>query len=219
MWGQSEVKRHEPLDALKGSAACPSCGQEFKFTYRLDAAESPGLRTTTARPCLRCGKFMDLPIVVGGYFIEIEVPEEIALERRFQTVERRFREDVEQWVFEIQHERKGQQPLVRAAEEVDESLDDRARRYLASLGEKVPPSPAQQSRLRAAMIDFLGNAKDDDERVRRLTYEIARCEALLKEVGQVDPVDQTNFYVSVVDLRDDVRWMIETRQSITLARS
>jgi hypothetical protein len=57
------------MSAPRGSAVCP-CGLEITYRYRLDG--EPGAPTTTACRCPKCDRYLDLPIPVGAYFIEIE---------------------------------------------------------------------------------------------------------------------------------------------------
>jgi hypothetical protein len=166
---------------IHSSAGCSSCRHEFQVRYRLDFAEaSPAAPyATTARRCPKCDKYFDIPIMAGGYYVEIDLPAEIVMERE-----------------------------VRAA--VGELAAQQARRDREAQAE----ARRKEERLRG-LCQVLGDSDDLlPSKILRLDAEIAKAEAALGRVGDADPVSETGVDLDLCDLRDDLRWLIEVRDSL-----
>ena len=182
---------------IEGSVECRSCSEKYPVRYRLDEPAA-GPITTTARRCPRCDTYMDVPIVAGGYFLELAITREVAFEARLL-------ETAKQCEWELEREKQAAIVHLTPSEEWALVEAQIAERYW-TLDE-----PLRAVDRRRSLIKRIREAQD---RVALLDAEIAKASALLDEIGNVDPADEPGFYITVVDRREDVRWMIRVREAL-----
>ena len=187
---------------IEGSVECRSCSEKYPVRYRLDEPAA-GPITTTARRCPRCDTYMDVPIVAGGYFLELAITREVAFEARLL-------ETAKQCEWELERERLERNRLDR---ERQAAIDRRRALVEAQIAERYWALDEAHRAVdrRRPLIKRIREAQD---RVALLDAEIAKASALLDEIGNVDPADEPGFYITVVDRREDVRWMIRVREAL-----